>query len=412
MDLIQSFSFELPTRIEYGAGVFSNLASELSRLGARRVLIVTDKGVRRALSDAAIVDPLRKADIGVMVFDEVEPNPKDRNVEKGAAVARQLGAEALVAIGGGSPIDCAKSIAVLVSHGGDRIKAYEGKTGVVRSVTPWIAVPTTAGTGSEVTFSSVITDSEGKYKMTVKSPFMAARVALVDPELTHTVPPRTTAATGVDALTHAIEAYTVTCSEPISDALALHAISLISRSLRDAVRNGRDAKARSSMMLGSLLAGIAFSHSDVGSVHCMAESLGGVYDLPHGVCNAILLPYVMEYNMACCQERYAKVAQAMGVSCDLGGNGGDYGRDDTHAGLGGRVCPGTDDKMRRQAAAAVRAVKSLCRDVGLPALNTLGTRESDLPMLAEMSARNISTESNPRPMDKEDYLEVFKRAME
>lgn len=385
MNLTRSFSFELPTRIEYGPGVFSNLALELSRLGARRVLVVTDKGVRGALSDLAVLDPLTEAGIEATVFDEVEPNPKDRNVEKGAAVAREFGAEALAAIGGGSPIDCAKSIAVLVSHGGDRIKAYEGKASVVRPVLPWIAVPTTAGTGSEVTFSSVISDTEEKYKMTVKSPFMTAKVALVDPELTYTVPPRTTAATGVDALTHAIEAYTVTCSEPISDAAALHAIGLIAGSLRDAVRDGRNARARSDMMLGSLLAGIAFSHADVGSVHCMAESLGGVYDLPHGVCNAILLPYVMEYNMAYCQDRYAQVAQAMGSQAVGAGQG---------------------------ARAAVQAVKSLCRDIGLPALNTLGIRESDLDVLAEMAARNISTQSNPRPMDKDDYLEVFKRAME
>ncbi|HHY75700.1 MAG TPA: iron-containing alcohol dehydrogenase [Firmicutes bacterium] len=380
MDIIKTFSFELPTKIEYGMGVVRNLPDEASRLGARKVMVVTDRGVREALADAAVIRPLKDAGFELLVFDQVEPNPKDRNVEEGAALAREFGAEALVALGGGSPIDCAKAIAVLVSHGGDRIKKYEGKTAVTRPVLPWIAIPTTAGTGSEVTFSSVITDTAAKYKMTIKSPFMAAKVALVDPELTFTVPPAVTASTGVDALTHAIEAYTVTCSEPISDALALHAISLIAANLRDAVRDGRNARARDGMMMGSLLAGIAFSHSDVGSVHCMAESLGGVYDLPHGVCNAILLPYVMEYNMEYCRDRYANVARAMGAGED--------------------------------AASAVQAVKALCRDVGLPALKTLGIRESDLDMLADMSARNISTESNPRPMTKKDYLEVFRRAME
>lgn len=380
MDIIKTFSFELPTKIEYGMGVVRNLPDEASRLGARKVMVVTDRGVREALADAAVIRPLKDAGFELLVFDQVEPNPKDRNVEEGAALAREFGAEALVALGGGSPIDCAKAIAVLVSHGGDRIKKYEGKTAVTRPVLPWIAIPTTAGTGSEVTFSSVITDTAAKYKMTIKSPFMAAKVALVDPELTFTVPPAVTASTGVDALTHAIEAYTVTCSEPISDALALHAISLIAANLRDAVRDGRNARARDGMMMGSLLAGIAFSHSDVGSVHCMAESLGGVYDLPHGVCNAILLPYVMEYNMEYCRDRYANVARAMGAGED--------------------------------AASAVQAVKALCRDVGLPALKTLGIRESDLDMLADMSARNISTESNPRPMTKKDYLEVFRLAME
>ncbi len=379
MGFVQPFSFQLPTRIEYGMGVFSSLATETSRLGARKAVIITDKGLREVLSDEAMVRPLERAGIKVAVFDEVEPNPKDKDVEKGAALVREFGAEALVALGGGSPIDCAKAISVLVSHGGNRIKLYEGKSKVTRPSLPWIAVPTTAGTGSEVTFSSVITDSENKYKMSVRSPLMAAEVALVDPELTYTVPPKTTAATGVDALTHAIEAYTVICSEPISDALALHAVGLIAGSLRDAVRDGRNAKARQDMMLGSLLAGLAFSHSDVGSVHCMAESLGGVYDLPHGVCNAILLPYVMEYNMAYCRDKYAAVAQAMGAGDTAG--------------------------------AAVEAVKTLCRDVGLPELSSLGIDPSDLAMLSEMSERNLSTVSNPRPMGKDDYLELFRRAM-
>ena len=382
MSLTSAFSFEMPTRIEYGMGVVRTLPREVADLGARKVLVVTDKGIVGAGLHRGVVASLDRAGIESMVFDGVEPNTKDRNVEEGAAIAREFGADALVALGGGSPIDCAKAIAVLVSHGGDRIKKYEGKSNVVKPVLPWIAVPTTAGTGSEVTFSSVITDTEARYKMTIKSPFMAAKVALVDPEMTFSMPAAVTASTGIDALTHAIEAYTVTCSEPISDALALHAIGLISQHLRQAVKDGRDPQARAGMMLGSLIAGIAFSHSDVGSVHCMAESLGGVYDLPHGLCNAILLPYVMEYNLDYCRERYAKVAEAMGAGPGAG------------------------------AEAAVAAVRALCRDVGLPRLNTLGIRESDLGMLAEMSARNISTESNPRRMDKEDYLEVFRRAME
>ncbi len=289
--------------------------------------------------------------------------------------------DVMVALGGGSPIDCAKAIAVLATHGG-RIKQYEGRGKVTRPVLPWIAIPTTAGTGSEVTFSSVITDTENKYKMTVKSPLMAAKVALVDPDLTVTVPPPITAATGVDALTHAIEAYTVTCSEPISDAVALQAIEIIAQHLRGAVRDGGDRQSRAGMMVGSLLAGIAFSHSDVGSVHCMAESLGGVYDLPHGVCNAVLLPYVMEYNMNYCRDRYARVAKAMDAQ------------------------PSADG-----AAAAVDAVKALCADVGLPAFSTLGVKVSDLDFLAKMSAKNGSTPSNPRPMSKEDYMEVFRRAL-
>lgn len=381
MSLTAAFSFEMPTRIEYGMGVVEDLCRETERLDAHRVLIVTDKGVRRAGLDALVVRLLNDAGVEHVIYDGVEPNPKDRNVEEGTALALEHGVDVMVALGGGSPIDCAKAMAVLATHGG-RIKQYEGRGKVTRPVLPWIAIPTTAGTGSEVTFSSVITDTENKYKMTVKSPLMAAKVALVDPDLTVTVPPPITAATGVDALTHAIEAYTVTCSEPISDAVALQAIEIIAQHLRGAVRDGGDRQSRAGMMVGSLLAGIAFSHSDVGSVHCMAESLGGVYDLPHGVCNAVLLPYVMEYNMNYCRDRYARVAKAMDAQ------------------------PSADG-----AAAAVDAVKALCADVGLPAFSTLGVKVSDLDFLAKMSAKNGSTPSNPRPMSKEDYMEVFRRAL-
>lgn len=377
--LTAPFSFEMPTRIEYGPGSVSSLPAEVERIGAKKVLVVTDKGVLKAGLVSRVAALLEGAGIAYEVFDAVEPNPKDVNAEAGAVLARRSGAAALVALGGGSPIDCAKAIGVLVAYGAEKVKPFEGKRAVTRPVLPWIAIPTTAGTGSEVTFSSVITDTVHRYKMTVKSPLMAAKVALVDPELTLSVPAPVTAATGVDALTHAVEAYTVNCSEPLSDAAAVRAVELIAGSLRTAVRNGNDLEARSAMMLGSLLAGIAFSHSDVGSVHCMAEALGGVYDLPHGVCNAILLPFVMEYNMDYCSGRYAAVAAVMGAGS--------------------------------RAEDAVAAVKSLCADVGLPALETLGLRRSDIDFLAEMSWKNGSTPSNPRPMDKKDYLEVFRRAM-
>lgn len=290
----------------------------------------------------------------------------------------------MVAISGGSVIDCAKAIGVLVSHDGKRIKDFEGKTAVKKQILPFIAIPTTAGTGSEVTFSAVITDTENNYKMTVRSPFMAAKVALLDPKLTVTVPPHITASTGMDALTHAIEAYTVKVSEPVSDALALYAIELISNNLVNAVKNGEDIEARACMLVGSLLAGIAFSHSDVGSVHCMAEALGGVYDAPHGICNAVLLPYVMEYNVEFCIEKYARIAKAMGE---------------------------TFETSREGAMKAVERIKKLATEVGLPSFKSLGVKEEDLEKLADMAAKNISTESNPREMTKEDYLTLFRRAM-
>lgn len=383
-NILREFSFELPTRIEYGVGVISKLGDELRLLKAQKVAIITDPGIIKAGLLDKITSILKEEKLLYNVFDGVDPNPKDRNVERGAQVVRSFDADAMVAIGGGSVIDCAKAIGVLVSHDGKRIKDFEGKTAVKKQILPFIAIPTTAGTGSEVTFSAVITDTENNYKMTVRSPFMAAKVALLDPKLTVTVPPHITASTGMDALTHAIEAYTVKASEPVSDALALYAIELISNNLVNAVKNGEDIEARACMLVGSLLAGIAFSHSDVGSVHCMAEALGGVYDAPHGICNAVLLPYVMEYNVEFCLEKYSRIAQAMGEVFYT---------------------------IEEGAMKAVERVKELAVDVGLPSFKSLGVKEEDLEKLADMAAKNISTESNPREMTKEDYLTLFRRAM-
>ena len=382
-NLIESFQFVLPTKVVYGPGCLKELTTELAAFGGKRPIVVTDGGVQKAGIAKRITDLLDAAGVEYIVYDGVEANPKDVNVEEGARIAREFGADSIIAIGGGSPIDCAKSIGVLLAHNADKIKPYEGKTAATLPLPLLISVPTTSGTGSELTFSSVITDTANKYKMTVKSPFTAAKVAVCDPELTLSVPPMVTASTGVDALTHAIEAYTANCSEPISDAVALYAIELIYENLVQAVKNGSDLSVRSGMLMGSMLAGIAFSHSDVASVHCVAESLGGEYDLPHGMCNAIFLPYVMEYNMDYCQEKYARVAKAMGLSFS---------------------------SIEEGAKAAVEAVKQLCRDVGLPTFRSLGVGEEQFDQIAEMSARNISTDSNPRPMSKDDYMAVLRKA--
>ena len=379
-DVMAPFSFVLPTEIVYGPGVLNRLPEEMKRLNCQRPVIITDAGIVRAGIADRVQAMIAEAGIPCLVYSGVEANPKDVNCEEGARLAREFGADSLIAVGGGSPIDCAKAVGVLLAHDADRIKPYEGKTAATKPQLPLIAIPTTSGTGSELTFSSVITDTENHYKMTVKSPFTAARLALCDPELTISVPPMVTASTGVDALTHAIEGYTANCGEPIADAFALYSIELIYHNLEKAVKDGTDLPARSALLMGSMLGGMSFSHSDVASVHCVAESLGGVYDLPHGMCNAIFLPHVMEYNMECCVEKYARVAQAMGFAF-------------------------TDP--REGAKTAVRAVKDLCRAVGLPDFRSLNVKTEDFEVIAEMSAKNISTESNPRPMSKEDYLKVL-----
>lgn len=378
--MIGHFSFELPTRIEFGPGVSSTLVEVLLELGSRRPLVVTDKGVIDAGIFGRIKEHLERGGIEFCVFSSVEPNPKDRDVMNGASAAREFGADSIVAIGGGSPIDCAKGIGVIITHGG-KIRDFEGRNAITKETLPMVAIPTTSGTGSEVTFSSVITDTGDRFKFSIRHPRIAARVALCDPELTVSMPPMLTAATGMDALTHAIEGYTARPSEPIADACALHAIGIIVRNLPEAVGSGSDMNARSSMLMGSILAGISFSHSDVAAVHCIAEALGGLYDAPHGMCNAVALAPVMRYNMSFCVERYARVAEAMGLRFT------------------------TDQEGAEK---AVTRVEELAAEVGLPPFSSLGVREEDRERIAEFSAMNGSNASNPRPMKKEDYLALLK----
>ena len=381
MSFMSRFDFILPTRISFGLGVSGELGRELEALGAKKVLIVTDKGIIKA----GLLDRVAKSLEGKVhyeVFDGVEANPKDRNTEEGAAVARKMGADCVVALGGGSPIDAAKVICILAPLGG-RAQDYKGKEKVKGECLPLVTIPTTAGTGSEVTFASVITDTEKNYKFSMRSTKIAAKVALLDPELTLTVPPAVTASTGIDALTHAIEGYTATATEPIAEAVGLYAVEMIASNIVEAVHHGDNLGARSEMLLGSLLGGISFSHSDVASVHCMAESLGGMYDAPHGLCNAILLPYVMEYNLPEAEYKYARVARAMGIK---------------------------EDDDRRAAVLGIEKIRALSKEIGLPSFRSLNVKEEDLEKLPLQSEENMSTESNPRKIDRVGYLELFKKA--
>lgn len=381
MGVLKPFSFELPTRIEFGAGVSSSVADVLKNMGKMRPLVVTDAGLLAAGIFDRVRNELEERGIRFEVFSSVEPNPKDVNVMEGASAAREFGADCLIALGGGSPIDCAKGIGILATHGG-KIREYEGRNAVRKDTLPMVAIPTTSGTGSEVTFSSVITDTAEKYKFSIRHPRIAARVALCDPELTASMPPMLTAATGMDALVHAIEGFTAIPAEPIADACAIHAIEMIVKFLPRAVRSGKDMEARAGMLMGSVLAGISFSHSDVAAVHCIAEALGGMYDAPHGMCNAVALASVMEFNLPFCVERYARVAAAMGYSFQTAEEG---------------------------AKKAVEHVAELTREVGLPGFSSLGVKEEDMETIAENSARNGSNSSNPRPMEKEDYLELLRK---
>ncbi|MBV1756518.1 MAG: iron-containing alcohol dehydrogenase [Dethiosulfatibacter sp.] len=378
--MIKGFEFLLPTKIIYGIGSLQQLPEELKLFNPQKIMVVTDP----KLISLKLTDKLEEVLKGYsyIICDEVEQNPKDYNITKAAEIARNEGVDLIVAFGGGSPIDAAKVISILAAQDGD-IYDYMHKKRSIEKTVPMIAIPTTAGTGSEVTFSSVITDTTEKFKYTVKSPLIAAKVAIIDPLLTITLPPCITATTGIDALTHAIEGYTSLKAEPIAEALGLYAVSYLTENLEKAFKNGNDIEARDNMMMGSLMAGLSFGHSDVGAVHCMAEALGSIYDAPHGTCNSVLLPYVMEYNLTAVERKYANIANYMGLF-------------------------GPNELMT--ASEGIENIKILSRKIGLPSLKSLNVNPDDFELLSEMSEKNSSTLNNPRPINKESYLKIFKRA--
>jgi alcohol dehydrogenase len=372
-----SFNFVLPSAIKYGNGVIQELDQELNQISAKKILVVCDPGIIQAKILEKVLAFVGE-DKEVIVFSEIEANPKDYNVQAGAVLAANEDVDVLLAIGGGSPIDAAKGIAVLARQGG-AIRDYATKP-IGKDCLPMIAIPTTAGTGSEVTFSSVITDTKENFKFTVKSPYIAAKVTLIDPELTYTLPPAITAATGIDALTHAIEGYTATCTEPIAEALGLYAVEYIGKYIVRAVKVGSDEEARDGMMMGSLLAGLSFSHADVAGVHCMSEALGSVFDKPHGLCNAIILPHMMTECLPFALYKYARVARALGIV-------------------------ESDDK--KAAEKGIEWIRDISTEIGLPKFQSLGVEPKDFHMLAELSEKNGSNGSNPKPMSIEDYEKLF-----
>ena len=379
-----SFSFQLPTRIEFGCGVSSTAGEEAKRLGGTRALVVTDAGVDAAGLVKPVLERLSEAGVASVVFDHVAPNPRDTSVELGAKLADAEGCDVIVAVGGGSPMDTAKAIGVIATNGG-KIQDYEGLGQVRKPITPLIAIPTTSGTGSEVTFWAVITDTERSFKMSVGSPLCAATVALVDPELTVGLPASATAYTGVDALTHAVEGYTTTLAEPLTDSLAVSAIRLIGKSLRRAYANGGNLDARHDMSLASLLAGVAFGNSDIAAVHCMGEAIGGLYDTPHGIAMAIYLPVVTEFNCIAVPDKYAVVAEALGEEV---------------SGL----------SQLEAAKLAAAAIRKLTDDLGIPSASQAGVRREDFSRLAHAASINVSVESNPRVTTEQDFHALFEAA--
>lgn len=379
------FEFALNARILYKAGMAREIDSEIARLGGTKVLIVADQGVVKAGLLKPILEGLEHAVEVVGVYDEVPANSSVAVVERGAALAAEKGADMLVAVGGGSPIDTAKCMRILMKHGGALLD-YQGYNILEEHLIPMVAIPTTAGTGSEVTNWAVILDEEQDLKVAFSSPFLVPEVAILDPEMTLTLPPRLTAATGLDALTHAIESYVSSDSNPLSDALALYAIESIHQNLRTAVNQGDDLEARGAMLIASCMGGVAFNNGFVGAAHALAHSIGGKYHVHHGTANAIFLPYVMDFNREVRPDHFVRIAAAMGV--DVRGMSQDAAID-----------------------AGIAAVRSLMEDCGLPMrLRDVDVPDDNLAEIAEMSLADAAIFTNPRPADDEDLMAILKAA--
>ncbi len=379
-----SFVYFGPTKIVFGAGTARDVDMEMAGLGCRRALVVTDPGVMKA----GLVEGVRKA-LGERCAGVWSDVPQDTGigvVNSAAAFAREKGVDCVVSVGGGSVIDTGKGICILLMEGGG-LENFEGIQLLTRPQTPHIVIPTTAGTGSEVTCMAVILDERKGQKMLIVEYFNAPRIAILDPKMTERLPPLLTASTGMDAMTHAVEALQSLSREPIADGLAMQAIRLLHRDLPVCTENGADLAARGQTQLAATMAGWAFGNAMVGLVHAMAHSLGAVARTPHGIANGILLPHVMAFNRDDAAEGYAMVAEALGVR--------EKGMDE-----------------REAAEAAITAIRSFLERIGHPLrLSEVGVTDEDIAKSAALSLSDGAIVNNPRPvLDEEEVIAVYRAA--
>lgn len=373
---------EIPTRMVHGPGAISRLGELVSELGVTRPMLVTDPGV----ASAGLADRALEYLEGAVTFDAVRPNPDVELVGEVSALYREEGCDGLVALGGGSSMDTAKGVGVEVAHGGSILDYEYGNTPITHRIPPLVTVPTTAGTGSEVTLWAVITDHSRGIKFNAGgTPLIGAHAALIDPELTLGLPPAITAATGMDALSHGIECYTCDYHQPFNDAVALAAIELATTWLRAAYADGGNLEARTNMAHAATFGGLAYGTESAGAAHAMSQSAGGVHDCPHGALTARVLGPVCEYNAPAAPERYARIAQAMGVNV--------HGLAPLEA-----------------AEAGIEELYSLTEDVDIPTMAELGFSENEIPHLARIAFEDPQTVGNPREVTLSDYEEIYRNA--
>lgn len=308
---MERFNYYINSKIHFGFDSLTEMESILTDLKKTRILLISDPGLVETGIVDKIVDSMSNSSYEIKVFSEVEANPRIETIEKAAQIGKEFECDCIIGAGGGSSIDTAKLTGLILTYGGNMLD-YEGPNKVPGPIMPVIAIPTTAGTASEVTPFAIVTDKKRNLKISIKSQHLIPYISLLDPKLTITLPPQLTAATGMDALTHAFENLTNNTWNPICDVLSERAIELISNNIRTAVYNGNNKEARYNMLLGSLLAGLAFASTGTGLAHVIAHPLGGHFDIPHGVANAVLLPVVAEYNLWACIDKSIKCAQLMG----------------------------------------------------------------------------------------------------
>ena len=392
MHMGQITSFFIPNVTLVGEGCSKEIPARLKNIGGTKPLIVTDQGIVKAGILKQIAGVLDAAKMKYAIFDQTVTNPTDKNVDAAFAMYKKEKCDSIVTLGGGSSHDCGKGVGFLAGNGG-KIHDYEGVDKSSKPFPPYVAVNTTAGTASEMTRFCIITDTSRKVKMAIVDWRCTPGVAIDDPLLMMGMPPALTAATGMDALTHAVEAYVSTAATPMTDACAEKAMEFINRYLRRAVANGQDKEAREGMCYAQYLAGMAFNNASLGHVHAMAHQLGGFYDLPHGECNAILLPYVSEYNRIATRRRFGRIARILGEITD---------------GLS------ADEASKK----AIAAINTLSQDVGIPAgLKALGkkygkeVKEEDIPTMTGNAQKDACGLTNPRTMTDAAVAAIYKAAM-
>jgi len=378
--------FRTTKRILFGGGSVEKIGQEAQLLKAKKILIVTDPGIIQSGLLETVEKPLRSAGIPLAIFNGVEPDPRIEVVEKSLELAKRERVDLIIGFGGGSSLDIAKVTSILVTNLG-KIDGFFGVDLVPEPGVPMILIPTTAGTGSEVTPIAILSDTREKLKKGVVSSYLFPEVAIVDPKLTMGLPPAVTASTGMDALTHAVEAYISLNATDLTDLLALRAMELIAKNLRMAYAQGENLMVRSNMMEGSLLAGMAFANAGVAAVHAFSYPLGGEFHIPHGLANTLMLPYVMRYNIISCPCKFARMAKAFGEKSE--------GLSDLDA-----------------AETAVKSIERLCDDIQVPRrLRAMGIPESAVPKMAE-SAMKVTRllANNPRKIALADAIAIYQSA--